>query len=286
MATKMTTWRSRKTGADFLKLLAEHKEICIFDTETTGLNSATDRIIQISGIKLDTQTLEEIDRLDLYINPGYSLPPKITEITGITDEQLADKPTEDEAFPTIFAFFDGAAVGAYNTPFDKGFMINLYARQGRTFAPPAECDVLEMSKDIVEKGKTPNHKLGTIANYYQADEGLTFHNSMDDVIATVRVLRIFKEEYKKREANAQEAELVAPEKINSVRFWEGYRGFSRQYIHTDIGTFYFDIRSKVWGIKASDTPYSLNEVDMEAVRTRAFEYARVANEQEFARFRG
>lgn len=286
MAEKAPTWRSSKTGEELLKIFSEYMEICIFDTETTGLDSSFDRVIQISGIKIDTKTLDEVARIDLYINPGFSIPEKITEITGITDEFLSDKPSEKEVFPEISAFFgDVYAVSAYNEPFDEGFMKALYGRNGSEFIPAAKCDVLEMSRDLVKKGKTENHKLGTIAHYYGVDEGLTFHNSMDDVIATVRLLKIFKGEYEEIFSGYQEVELVAPSKILSIRFWEGWRGYSRLYVNTDIGTFYFDIRSKVWGVKP-DNPYTLDEVDMETLRTLSFKFAGASDEREFSRFRG
>ena len=286
MAKRAPTWRSRLTGENLLQMFSNESTICVFDTETTGLNNETDKIIQISGIKLDTVTLNEVSRIDMYINPGFLLSPKITELTGITDELLADKPTEGEAFVEIHAFFgDSPAVAAYNTPFDEGFMKHLYARNGKTFCPNAKCDVLEMSRDLVEKGKTENYKLGTIAHHYGVDEGLSFHNSMDDVTATVRLLKIFKGEYEERLSIEETADLVVPDTIISIRYWEGFRGYSRLYINTDIGTFYFDIRSKVWGVKP-DTPYSLDEVDMEALRTLAYKFAGVDNEPDFARFKG
>lgn len=288
MATRAkTTWRSSKTGENLLKIFAEHEEVCVFDTETTGLDGDNDRIIQISGIKLNTKTFEEINRIDMYINPGSPLPAKITEITGITDAMLADKPTEEEAFPMIYDFFGGESpvIIAYNTPFDKKFVTAMYARNGKTFSPAAESDALEMARDLVKKGETENHKLGTIAHYFGVDEGLTFHNSMDDVIATVRVLKVFKEKYEDREKNKVDVKLIEPYKVLSIHFWQGFRGYSRLYINTDIGTFYYDIRAKVWGVKP-DNPFSLNEVDMERVKELSFKYAGVTTECDFSKFKG
>ena len=285
---KTETWRSKRTGENLLSALSEYDEIIVYDTETTGLNSITDRIIQISGIKLDCKTLEEKDRIDLYINPGFPIPLKITGITGITDSFLADKPLEKEVFPIIYRFFgETPVVSGYNiVTFDNGFMQACYDRHDCAFLPAVNCDVLEMSRDLVKKGETENYRLGTIANYYGVDRDLTFHNSMDDVIATMRLLKIFKGDYEDLLSREKElCEKVNPCEITSVRFWQGYRGFSRLYINADIGTFYYDIRSKVWGIKP-DTPYSLEEVDMESLKTLAFQYANVSTEQEFARFRG
>lgn len=285
MARTTKTWRSSATGENLLKIFSEQDSVCVFDTETTGLNNKTDKIIQLSGIKIDTKTFEEISRIDMYINPECAVSPKITEITGITNEMLADKPTEKEAFPKICAFFEDDAIIAYNTPFDDGFMQNLYERNGKIFSPAAKSDALEMSRDLIKKGETKDYKLGTIAHHFGVDKGITFHNSMDDVTATVRLLKIFKEKYEEREQNKKDISLVVACKVFSIRFWEGFRGYSRLYVNTDIGSFYYDIRSKIWGAKP-DTPFALEEVDMESVKNLAFDYANVTTEADFARFRG
>ena len=288
MATKKKakTWRSKVTGENLLKIFAEENEICVFDTETTGLKPlGGDTIIQISALKLKLDDFSEIDRLDMYINPGRPLPPKITEITGITDEFLSTHPLERDAFARIFEFFGTEPViAAHNTRFDKSFIEQLYERNGKVFLPKRECDTLEMARDLIPKGEIENHKLGTLAHLYGIDEGLTFHNSMDDVIATSRLLRIFKSEYEDRFATLADTPLIVP-KVISIKFWPGFRGFSRQYINTDSGTFYYDIRAKIWGGK-DDNCYTIDEVDMETLKESAFKFAGVTTEQEFARFRG
>lgn len=280
------TWRSKATGENLLKIFAEEKEICVFDTETTGFKAlGGDTIIQISALKMRLEDMSEIDRLDMYINPGRPLPPKITAITGITDDLLSTQPFEQEVFSQIFAFFgtEPIIVG-HNIRFDKTFMEQLYERNGKVFLPKNECDTLEMARDLIPKGEVENHKLGTLANYYGVATGLTFHNSMDDVVATSRLLRIFQKEYAERFEHIDEHPVVIP-KITSIKFWPGFRGFSRQYINTDSGTFYYDIRAKVWGGK-DDNCYSIDEVDMEALKESAFRFAGVTTEQEFAKFRG
>lgn len=277
------TWRSKATRENLLKIFNEEKEVIVFDTETTGLNAQRDRIIQISAIKFATESMDEISRLDLYIKPPFELEPKITKITGITNEFLKGKPTEKELFPEIYSFFgDTPVIAAYNTPFDKGFMEQLYERNGKVFLPKKETDVLEMARDLVSKKDVENHKLGTIAHLYGVDTGLTFHNSMDDVTATARLLKVFRDEY--GETEESDMPLITPQ-IFSMRFWEGFRGFSRIYLNTNVGTFYYDIRSRSWGGK-SDNAYSVDEIDMESLKTSALKLAGAATEQEFARFRG
>ena len=290
-------WRTSETQNLLFEVLTKCNEIILFDTETTGFNANNNHIIQISAIKYKIEsdesdkTFTETDRLNIYINPGYCVPPKITEITGITDDLLFDKPDEDESFDEIYNFFLNVdAVAAYNISFDQRFMEAMYERHNKAFKPKYSLDVLKMAKDLIDKDDTPNFKLGTIANLYGVDKDLTFHNSMDDVIAMARILSVFCFEYQKREEEKKELELTRKAKpkkipiISQMNYWKGYRGMSRIYIHTNLGAFYYDIRNKIWD-KKSDNLYDLEEVDMEALRKSAFQLANVETEEDFAHYR-
>ena len=69
----------------------------VFDLETTGLPKAEGsdldiqpKIIEFGAIKIDDDEFKEVDRFEFLCNPGHELDPKITKITGITDEMLKD----------------------------------------------------------------------------------------------------------------------------------------------------------------------------------------------------
>lgn len=283
----MIKWRSRETRNNLFSAVENGDTIIVYDLETTGLNPAKDKVIQFSAIKFCFENGEEkeIARFDTYVNPEVPLSPKITEITGITDDMLFDKPTEQEIFPEISQFFGSSFVASgYNViKFDNKFMENMYQRQGSVFSPKFTVDVIEAAKDNVESGITENFKLGTIAQLYGVDKGLTFHNAMDDVIATKNLLIVFNDEY--RASYEQDEGIIKDEitnekvlsdkkqisEVSSITFWKGYRGFSRIYIVTDIGDFYYDIRNKIWGVSSKNNPYSIDEVDMDIVKQKTFE---------------
>ncbi len=65
------------------------------DIETTGFSREWDSIIEIAAIAVD-EDLNEIDRFHEYIYPGKSIPAKITEITGITNEMVKEKRNEKD----------------------------------------------------------------------------------------------------------------------------------------------------------------------------------------------
>ena len=64
--------------------------IVFFDLETTGINVASDRIVEISYLRVDLNG-NETSRT-IRVNPGMPIPPKATEIHGITDEDVKDAP--------------------------------------------------------------------------------------------------------------------------------------------------------------------------------------------------
>jgi len=75
------------------------KPLVFFDLETTGVNTATDRIVQISMIKVFPDGKE--DKYNYFVNPGIPIPAEATAIHGITDEMVRDKPLFSEIAPEI-----------------------------------------------------------------------------------------------------------------------------------------------------------------------------------------
>ena len=70
------------------------KPLIVFDLETTGLDLVNDHIIQISYIKVYPDDKEE--RENIFVNPGISVPEKVTLLTGISNDDVKDAPTFKE----------------------------------------------------------------------------------------------------------------------------------------------------------------------------------------------
>jgi len=90
-----------------------HKPLVFFDIESTGLNITTDRIVEISIIKLfpDGKT----EQKDLTINPTIPIPEKASSIHGIKDEDVKDKPTFDAVGHEIANFIKNCDFAGYNS---------------------------------------------------------------------------------------------------------------------------------------------------------------------------
>lgn len=119
----------------------------IFDTETTGLDSREDRIIEIGGIELDNH-FPTGRTLHLYINPGdRKVHPDALAVHGITDEFLSDKPAFADVAQQIMSFFDGAKWIAHNATFDMGFINAELGRLGMPAIAPSEViDTLSLAR--------------------------------------------------------------------------------------------------------------------------------------------
>src|SRR5690606_29289263 len=100
----------------------------IFDTETTGLDNREDRIIEFGGIEM-VNKFPTGRTFHQYINPqGRAVHPEALAVHGISDAQLADKPTFDKIAQDLIEFLDGATLIAHNANFDIGFLNAEFAR--------------------------------------------------------------------------------------------------------------------------------------------------------------
>lgn len=105
------------------------KPLVIFDIESTGVNIASDRIVEISFLKIHPDGKEE--SLTYRINPTIPIPPVVTAIHGITDADVADEPTFEERAKDIVAFLRGCDLGGYNSnKFDIPLLAEEFARAG------------------------------------------------------------------------------------------------------------------------------------------------------------
>lgn len=92
----------------------------VFDIETTGFGPKNDSIIEIGAVKV--RAGEIIDRFSSFINPLIPIPAKITKLTSITDEMVADADTIEVVLPKFLEFCGDCPVVAHNAGFDTGFI--------------------------------------------------------------------------------------------------------------------------------------------------------------------
>ena len=134
--------------------------MCVIDVETTGLDPARDRIIEIGMIRFERgQVLETYGQL---IDPGCALPEEVTRITGIKPEDLQGKPTFASLAPEIWSRLQGVGVVAYNLSFDRGFVTHELERVGLSWPEDAPTlDPLIFARQFFKNH--PRKNLGAIS---------------------------------------------------------------------------------------------------------------------------
>ena len=162
------------------------KPLVIFDLETTGLDLVKERIIQLSYIKVMPNG-EEI-RHDYTINPEKPIPAEVTELTGISDADVAGKPTFKELAKTLEEEFKGCDFAGYNSNnFDIPLLAEEFLRAGIDF-DFGKCRLIDACA-IFRKMEKRN--LAAAYKFYcgrKMEDDFEAHRADQDTEATYRVL--------------------------------------------------------------------------------------------------
>ncbi|GGG53770.1 DNA polymerase III subunit epsilon [Bizionia arctica] len=160
------------------------KPICFFDLETTGINITNDRIVEISILKVFPDGKEEsYTRL---VNPTIPIPPEVTLIHGISDDDVADKPTFNDLAKEIYNLIKDSDLGGFNS---NRFDIPLLAEEMLR----ADID-FDMKNRLSVDVQTIFHKMEQrtlVAAYkFYCDKSLEdAHSAKADTLATYEVLK-------------------------------------------------------------------------------------------------
>ena len=163
------------------------KPLVVFDLETTGLDLVKDRIIQISYIKVWPDGREE--RENFLVNPEVHIQPVITNLTGISDEDVKDKPTFKQLAKKLSDEFSGCDFAGFNSNhFDIPLLAEEFLRAGIDF-DFSKCRLID-AQTIFHKMERRN--LAAAYKFYcgrRMDEDFEAHRADQDTEATYRVLQ-------------------------------------------------------------------------------------------------
>ncbi|WP_315330103.1 3'-5' exonuclease [Segatella oulorum] len=200
------------------------KPLVVFDLETTGLDIITDRIIQLSYIKVTPDGTEV--RGNHLINPERAIPAFVTDLTGISDETVADQPTFKEMAPQLAESFKGCDFAGFNSNrFDVPILAEEFLRAGVDF-DFTKCRLID-AQTIFHKMERRN--LAAAYKFYcgrEMDEDFEAHRADQDTEATYRVLLGELEMYS--EANQDDPERVLPNDVSELA------AFSKQNDNVDF----------------------------------------------------
>lgn len=165
------------------KNLTLQRPLAVFDLETTGTDVKTDRIVEISVLKVYPQGSH--DRRTRRLNPTVPIPPEATAVHGIGDADVADCPTFRQVAKDLLAFLDGCDLCGFNIKkFDLRLLYAEFQRAGLLLPLDrrAVIDPLEIFHTFERRD------LSAALRFYCGRELEGAHQAEADVLATLEVL--------------------------------------------------------------------------------------------------
>lgn len=209
------------------------KRYAIIDVETTGGRAEKDKITEIAIVLHDGEQV--LDAFETLINPECPIPYGITELTGITNEMVADAPKFYEVARKIVEMTEGAIFVAHNVRFDYSFITEEFRRLGYTYTRKQLCTVRLAKKAFPGLS---SYSLGNLIKTLGLNAGAR-HRAMGDTLATVDLFeRILRHEKGQTQAddliNLGIKESLLPGALNLDKIHS---------LPTECGVYYFHDRS-------------------------------------------
>lgn len=213
-------------------LLSFPGDYVVIDLETTGLDPRFDEIIEIAGIKYSDN--QEIGRFQSLVNPGIDIDPFITELTGISNDMLAEAPSLSSILPNFLNFVGQSIVIGHNINFDVNFIYDNAQCLSLSVFSNDFVDTMRLSRRLYKDME--NHKLSTLVSYLGVVESVE-HRALSDCIRTHQCFLKMKH-------------YVETNNVSLIADWERYSSLSKTITpETDV----FNPDSPVYGVSFAFT---------------------------------
>ena len=160
-------------------------EFAVIDLETTGWSPGVAAITEIAAVRVRGGRRQ--GEFASLVNPGVPVPPRIEDLTGISDWMLAAAPRLPAVLPGLLDFADGCVLVAHNAPFDVGFLRAACAECGLAWPRFTVLDTVMLARQLMDPDEVPDCKLGTLAGFFRARTAPS-HRALADARATADVL--------------------------------------------------------------------------------------------------
>lgn len=249
--------------------MKEDNEFVILDIETSHFHpDKGGRIIEIGAIKLRNNKI--VDKYSQFINPELKISSTITELTGITNEMLANKRHFRAVLPEFFTFIGNCTIVAHNSIFDwDRFLLFYFSRIG-LYPQNKVIDTMVLAIKLYPKKSL---KLSSLC----FDLGINVeraHRALNDALMTTELfLKLKKEILKDNQINLFAAKTNKEKKLEKrtvryISFWEKntkQKHYKRIYVTLDKGVVFFDIPSKAWEIKECICPIDFEQIEKDVL---------------------
>ena len=177
----------------FESLFARYDRLVLFDTETTGLQYSRDEIIEFAAVVVELVNgvpaiTKEYDEL-VALTPGGFVPPKITELTGISTQDLREKglPKARVCRDIAEMFTGNTLLLAYNAHFDLSFLFYMLLRDGDPTILKGK-DKLDLLTVYRDRHSYPHKLCSAIEVYGLSGKVVNSHRAVDDVTSSSSLL--------------------------------------------------------------------------------------------------
>ncbi|NNL21678.1 MAG: GIY-YIG nuclease family protein [Ignavibacteriaceae bacterium] len=169
--------------AELYHIPLDTAEFNVIDVETTGLSARNNRVIEIGIVKIND--LKIVDRYQTLINPGYRIPPFITQFTGIDDDDVYDAPTFSEVICKVEDFIGESVLSGHNLNFDLSFLRYEFLRNGNEpLANPNVC-TLKIARKLYPMLR--NKSLSSVTKHLRLKNS-SAHRALADAEVTAKIL--------------------------------------------------------------------------------------------------
>ena len=159
------------------------KSYVCFDLETTGLDPLYNEIIEIGALKVRDGKVAE--RFMEFIHPQEEISPMITNLTGITNEMVANARPADAVISDFLEFCEDDVLIGHNVSFDYSFMKSGASNLGLTFEKFG-IDTFKIAQRTLKS--LPSKSLSSLCEYYQI-ENKAAHRAYYDALATAKLFQ-------------------------------------------------------------------------------------------------
>ena len=165
----------------------------VLDVETTGLDYKKERIIEFAAVRLENGVIK--DSYETLINPKQHIRKSSMAVHGITEDMVADKPTEEEVMPKILEFIGNYPIVAHNAIFDYNFINEASKRLYNKPIENARIDSQMLFKEVYPD--LESHGLENLMNKFDVKFD-TRHRAMADTIGLAQAYPKLKKLYDKK----------------------------------------------------------------------------------------
>lgn len=226
-----------KILSDNLRILSDkHKntrydKFVVFDIETTGFSKIFDRITEIGAVKVENNKITEV--YNQLVNPEKTIPEKVVQLTGITNDLVKNEPTIEKVLPEFLKFIGDDTLVAHNADFDMGFIKENCRRQNLSMSN-SYIDTLALARALFPDNR--RHRLNDLTKLLEIQLE-NHHRACDDAKATAEIFIEMKNILKEKnilidkDINKMPTDwpISRNESFNSIIYAKDYIGLKNLY---------------------------------------------------------